>query len=363
MTHLGSQLSALADGQLSATAAERALEHVAACAACADELAAARAARRALASAFDVPVTPELTQRLLALGATSGVARASTQPTPIDATFFAQGSVPLPGARRRRAAPSDSLHGDVTSRWSSAARWVAAAGTAAAAVTAGLFVMGDLPAVVPELQTAGALTVLGRAAPGPGQAVPEVLASGAAETAGTRAAVQTAGLGWGAAAASAAGEATGTGTQPSRAAAGSPVTAEEVDAWLVAHGWKPCGELPAGYRVSALRAPAGTDGGVELDLTGPQGVIVVTQHYGRLDASVPAAAGATQLGPAQVHLLSRAPWHAVWQSGDIVVSVLAQHPSREAADIGQAFPPSAADDSVSARIARGWAAVAGAWRP
>ncbi|WP_162177339.1 zf-HC2 domain-containing protein, partial [Actinotalea ferrariae] len=41
--HLGSRLSALVDGQLPPAAAERALEHVATCPACADELRAARA--------------------------------------------------------------------------------------------------------------------------------------------------------------------------------------------------------------------------------------------------------------------------------------------------------------------------------
>ncbi|WP_230684816.1 zf-HC2 domain-containing protein [Cellulomonas sp. JZ18] len=54
MTHLGSWVSALADGQLDAAATERALAHVAVCPLCARELAAARAARRALAAADEV---------------------------------------------------------------------------------------------------------------------------------------------------------------------------------------------------------------------------------------------------------------------------------------------------------------------
>ncbi|MFS0705380.1 zf-HC2 domain-containing protein, partial [Cellulomonas sp. 179-A 9B4 NHS] len=40
MTHLGSWISALVDGQLDAAATERALAHVAGCRRCADELAA-----------------------------------------------------------------------------------------------------------------------------------------------------------------------------------------------------------------------------------------------------------------------------------------------------------------------------------
>src|SRR5690606_23106913 len=67
--HLGTWISALADGQLDPEARERALGHVAGCPSCAEELAAVRAARRALADAGDVPVAPDLTGRLLALGA------------------------------------------------------------------------------------------------------------------------------------------------------------------------------------------------------------------------------------------------------------------------------------------------------
>ncbi|WP_205687455.1 zf-HC2 domain-containing protein, partial [Cellulomonas endophytica] len=67
MSHLGSRIDALADGQLAPAAAERALAHVAACPACAEELAAARDAHRRLAAAADVAPAPDLTARLLRL--------------------------------------------------------------------------------------------------------------------------------------------------------------------------------------------------------------------------------------------------------------------------------------------------------
>ena len=51
MSHLGSRISALVDGQLSVADTEKALAHVAVCPECSAELAASRAARRALASA------------------------------------------------------------------------------------------------------------------------------------------------------------------------------------------------------------------------------------------------------------------------------------------------------------------------
>ncbi|KGM08418.1 hypothetical protein N869_09690, partial [Cellulomonas bogoriensis 69B4 = DSM 16987] len=66
--HLGSQVSALADGQLSPAETEQALAHVVGCPECAAELEAARAAHRALAQAMDVTAAPDLTARLIALG-------------------------------------------------------------------------------------------------------------------------------------------------------------------------------------------------------------------------------------------------------------------------------------------------------
>ena len=53
MSHLGSRLSDLVDGRLAPRVAERVLGHVAACAACAAELATARVARRTLSAAPD----------------------------------------------------------------------------------------------------------------------------------------------------------------------------------------------------------------------------------------------------------------------------------------------------------------------
>ncbi len=99
VTHLGSRLSALVDGQLSPAEAERALEHVACCPRCAAELAAARAARRALSAAGPVEPAPDLAARLLALSA-------EIPPTDGDPLRAAPApSDPGPPPRRSRAAP------------------------------------------------------------------------------------------------------------------------------------------------------------------------------------------------------------------------------------------------------------------
>lgn len=64
MSHLGHLLSALADGQLSASATEKVLEHVAVCPPCAAELAAERRARKLLAEAECESLGDDLAARL-----------------------------------------------------------------------------------------------------------------------------------------------------------------------------------------------------------------------------------------------------------------------------------------------------------
>ena len=123
MSHLGSRLSALADGQLPPAVAERTLEHVAGCAECAAELQAARTARQALWAADDAPPPPELTARLLALGATGtgaeqtdgGPATAASGPPRARRVVDFTGSVPLPG-HAPLVLPRGCLRGDVTDR-------------------------------------------------------------------------------------------------------------------------------------------------------------------------------------------------------------------------------------------------------
>lgn len=65
--HLGPRVSALADGQLPPAEREQALAHVAGCRVCAEQLAAERAARQALADAGAVAPSDDLTARLLSV--------------------------------------------------------------------------------------------------------------------------------------------------------------------------------------------------------------------------------------------------------------------------------------------------------
>lgn len=154
MTHLGTQLSALADGRLDAVARERALCHVAACRPCAEELAATRAARRALASAGDVPLAPDLPARLLALGATvAGDTRSASPriaPVPSGPGPFL-GLTPPPWQPKPLGHPGGRL----------SVRSAVAIG--AGLLVMGLFALGDGPRVVPDSHPATDLALLAAA--------------------------------------------------------------------------------------------------------------------------------------------------------------------------------------------------------
>lgn len=344
MTHLGTRISALADGRLTGAARERALCHVAGCPACADELAATRAARRLLATAGDVLPAPDLASRLLALGAQEVMALQARGPgsgpapgagpalgsgpalgggpvlddAPTGPTAWAAvASVLAPGGNGRDGVLTDSvLPAPFAARWPSV-RSVAA--LAAGAVVVGLFVLGETRDVTPESHPASDLALLASAGGG-------------------------AGLG-----ASSAGPA----PEPVAAATGAAGAATTDAAW-------PGAGLPDGYAVVAVQSSAT---GVRLDLDGPTGPVVVLREPGRLDPDVTARAATVTIGGREVVVLSDAPWHAVWQSGDAVVGVVAAHRSTAVDGLVAAYPEVPADDGIAERMSRGWETVVGAWSP
>jgi len=348
VSHLGTQISALADGQLGPAAAERALAHVAACPQCAAELAAARAARRTIAAAFEVHPTADLTARLLALGAV-GEPPATTARDG-RRTLPPVGSVPLPGTSRRL--PSGCLRGDLMGRRAEPRKAMALVAAGAGLAVLGLVVLGGQSVVTAQRHPAHVLTVLGRA----GAAV---AAQEAAEPAadllvatGVRQALAS-GTGTGAAAAAL------TATSPAELPPGGQDPVEAVSTWLAEHPWAAPVAVPDGYQIAALRIDPDGQEGLEVDLRGPSGLIVLTQTHGRLDPA-PLPPGVV-VADREVHLLSTAPWHAVWQSQDSVVSVAAEVSSWAAEDLVGSYPALAYDDGVPARIARGWQVLAGVW--
>jgi len=387
--HLGSQLSALVDGRLSVAATERALAHVAGCGQCADELAAARLARSALAAAAtdEVPQAPDLAARLLSLGCDLGRGPDSDPgPDPVVPPQPRPGSLPgviagltggltagLTGGRGAglgagRAAglgggaagrPGRSAHGfvggpaprvrdpfaepalgvpevhgrqaralrgDVERRHGARIAMGSLAGLGA--VAAMLFALGDRPAVVPTAHPAADLDLLGHAA---------------------SVAQRTSGDGYGFAGASL--------RVASDMDAASGGSGEDVVASLRDRGWSFPAEVPEGWGVSAVRWD--DDARVlEVDLAGPQGALVVTEQEGRLETSALTAADRVDIGGREAFVVSYTPWHVVWQSGSTVVQVVA---SDDASPFVEAFPVGTPDDGVPARISRGWSAVAAAF--
>lgn len=322
-SHLGSWLSALADGQLAPAETERALSHVAVCLACARELDAARAARRALSSARDVVPDPALVQRLMALQASippadSDPLRSPLRPGPAYAGAWAPayaGDADYSGNLARRA------------RRGRAARLAAFGAGGLGMLGLTLFALGDAPVVSPDLSPQESMTILGRA--GQNEAAPgeDVLA---------------------------------------RLDVGGQGTTAEALAWVAENGWVAPTGLPDGFQVSALRL-LGDEGQVlEIDLTGPHGTAVVRQQVGRLRAGVTAGTGTTAAVSAvrvpdhDVVLLAQRPAHVAWQADDVVVDVLAEVPDDVLADLVAAFPGRGYDAGVLPRIARGWTNVTGA---
>ncbi len=325
MTHLGTQLSALADGQLPPAAWERAMAHVAACPECADGLAAARAARLALASAGEVRPADGLTARLLALGAEQSGPRAASCLGPDDgrrrldpaAPWADSRSLRLPGARP--GLPARGLRGDVRPR--RVPVLALTTGALSVGLVAVLFALGGEPSTSPDQHPAQALGLLSRAAAADG--FPAVSVSAVDGPSGG--VVDVASL-------------------------------AESDGF----GWAQPVPVPSGYRLAGLRTHPGALPAVEVDLVGPHGLLVVTQRLARLDES--AVDGVeTQIGDRTVLVLSRTPWQAVWQSGDVMVDIVAEVPSDAVVDLVSAASVRAYDDGAQARVVRGWQNLVTSW--
>ncbi|WP_277209013.1 zf-HC2 domain-containing protein [Isoptericola croceus] len=126
---------------------------------------------------------------------------------------------------------------------------------------------------------------------------------------------------------------------------------------LDSEGYVAPGALPTGYQLAAVR----TDGKlVEIDLTGPEGLVVVRERPGRLDDVVVSDMMLDVPGRGNVHVLTRDPWHVAWQAGDMVVEATTDAPHDVLVDVVAAFPDDDYDAGVLPRITRGWTTVTGA---
>ncbi|GIG28618.1 zf-HC2 domain-containing protein [Cellulomonas marina] len=342
MSHLGSRLSALVDGRLPPAALERALAHVADCPVCAAELRAARAAREALAQARDVEPAPDLTARLLGLACAPPADRSTAL-----GRRSAEGPAPRDPIADRvvggRRLPGHALRGEVGRR-GRPGRAVVGSLAGAGVLAAGLFALGARPPVVPWDHPGEALDLLAHVpAAGSTSGAPGVAAGtvAGAVPAGT---VVRAGLGL---------PAGGT----SGATSGATTDLATSTAWLRAHDWSVPAELPEGWAVAGWRWSGASDEVLVVDLVGPGGATaVLVEQQGVLDLAALTGVAQEDLGGRPVHVLTDEPLHAVWQSGDCVVQLVA--PSADvAAELVAAVPARAFDDGVAARLTRGWSTV------
>ncbi|RPF22494.1 anti-sigma factor family protein [Myceligenerans xiligouense] len=320
--HLGSWISALADGQLDASRTEEALAHVATCRACARELDDARRSRRLLSSAMDdVRPDPALTARLIALqasipGTDDDPLRSPRRPA-FDAPEYGArpqgagrpgwGGVPLPGL-----VDGVRLSGHVPTGRRRAARVLAFGAGSVGALGLVLFGLGQSPQVTPGISAADAMTMLARTGPDERAAGTDVLAGLAPA-----------------------------GTIPEQRSAAA------LD-WVTAEGWAAPSDLPDGLEVTAVRL-LGEEGQVlEIDLAGDAGHAVVRERVGRL------------AGDDSVQVLARTPAHLAWQSDEVVVDVVADLPEDMLGELVASFPARDYDAGVLSRIARGWSTATGA---
>lgn len=353
--HLGDRVSAVVDGQLGPAATERALAHVACCARCAADLAAARSARRVLSDVDDVRPAGDLTARLLALGGA----------LPAD---------PAPGAHRPRQ-PMDPFVSPSAGRGGTA---TFTAGPPSGGTTALAGLLGSGRSLLGQEEVLGSRDVLGSGRVLGGSGVlggRGVLGSAGGSRRGLRAAVGSlTGLGMVAvglfllgdrpevapaqastealsllgAAVPAAATVTSDLAEPADGAS----TQEYLD-WMRTQGWTCPTAVPEGWTVTSVRE---RDGGetLEVALSGPAGDVVVTEQHGRLDAGALTAADRLDVAGRTVYLLSTSPWHAAWQSGDTVVEVVSTDTGPEVASVVAQFPDGEFDTGLSARLTRGW---------
>ncbi|WP_230684815.1 zf-HC2 domain-containing protein [Cellulomonas sp. JZ18] len=221
-------------------------------------------------------------------------------------------AVPLAGAGPARALPHDAtraLRGDVVARRSSR-RLLVGSVAGLGAVAAMLFTLGERPVVAPSAHPATVLGLL-------------------------------------------------THDEPGAAVEAVPVSDDTV-AWLRAHGWTFPRELPADWRVRAIRWSGDDRRVLEVELAAPSGTVVVTEQQGRLDTDALAGAPVRTVGGREVRVLSTEPWLVVWQSESTVVQVVGTEGVEDVDAIVAAFPSGGYDDTVAGRIGRGWQTVTNA---
>lgn len=128
--------------------------------------------------------------------------------------------------------------------------------------------------------------------------------------------------------------------------------------WMGENGWRHPKTLPDGYAVDDVRLEGNV---LELDIAGAEvsTTIVIREQGGRLDDKPLANVGTLRIGDRGVYVVSREPWHLLWQSGSTVIDVVSDAPEGDVVALVGAFPGGGYDSGIPARIRRGWTTVTG----
>lgn len=305
MSHLGDRVTDLVDGRLSPDAAERAVAHLAGCPDCRAEVAAERAVRNRLATAA-APAPPDgLVDRLVRLGGPTG-----PLPPRADRVPGTPAPAPVPWPRRDPRRRSLALAG---------------AGALSAAVLGlvALTVLGSVAGTAPE-----PVAVL---ADMPGRSVPAGSVPAASLPAGS----------------------TSAGSMPAEELDAEILGAEDLGAEdleaLRAEGWPCPPRLDDRLHLVQARSLL-VDGSPVLQLTYSDGraTVSVIEERGRIGPADAAArvavldevlAAAARSGGGH-----HVPWHGVWQSGDVVVTVVADAPPEVLDRLVEVLPHRPADE-------------------
>lgn len=149
MTHLGEQLSALVDGELTGAELDRANAHLASCVQCRTEAADLRQLKRELRALFEVDGGDALTRRLLAMAGPGGPVPSPRTRREEYASGRARDKRPRGRTRARTAARSRGRY----VLWSAASLLVVGVGTAAFTMGgAGGAAGSPAPKITPQLE-------------------------------------------------------------------------------------------------------------------------------------------------------------------------------------------------------------------
>lgn|GEM_PF-3118635 len=319
--HLGSLISALVDDQLPPHVRERALAHAAACSSCAQEIQATRRAHGLLANPGCDPVARhDFVSGLMSLAQAERSAFAqSSGGVPADfATQYADNPFIV-----RESIPRCAFSGEVRRRLPLGQMGKYAAVFALGGACALAFVLGSRPLVTPAVDDNSLHAKLASITYDPSFSPVIGVASDA---------------------------------DPGQ------VDNAKLVKWLHQHSWAAPSALPDSVSVAQVGFSASNPSQLEIVLSTPYGSALITERRGALDAAAISQASVIEHDGGPVYVLGDSPTHLVWQNGEIVMELVSAQSISQLAAVTQTMDVDRYDESLGARLMRGFTDIAGVVR-